>query len=126
MSLPRSGVSLLLGLAALAGAGAGAARAEPPVPGAVTMGETPKPPARPATTGETPRAPPQAAAGSDKEKRARQAMALHDEAWALYEEGRYRAAIDRLEAALRIDPDGRELVYNLALLHEKLADLRDA
>ena len=53
-------------------------------------------------------------------------MALHDEAWVLYEQGRYRAAIDRLEAALLLDPEGRELVYNLALIHEKLADLGDA
>jgi tetratricopeptide (TPR) repeat protein len=53
-------------------------------------------------------------------------MALNDEAWTLYEQGRYRAAIERLEAAVQIDPDGRELVYNLALLHEKLADLEHA
>jgi tetratricopeptide (TPR) repeat protein len=53
-------------------------------------------------------------------------MALHDEAWALYEEGHYRAALERLEAALRVDPEGRELVYNLALLHEKLGHLREA
>jgi tetratricopeptide (TPR) repeat protein len=63
---------------------------------------------------------------SDKEERATQAMALHDEAWALYEDGHYRAAIERLEAALHIDPEGRELVYNLALLHEKLGDLHTA
>ena len=56
----------------------------------------------------------------------KQAMALHDEAWVLYEQGRYRAAVDRLEAALLLDPEGRELVYNLALIHEKLADLGDA
>jgi tetratricopeptide (TPR) repeat protein len=62
----------------------------------------------------------------DKEERAKQAMALHDEAWALYEEGHYRVALERLEAALRIDPEGRELVFNLALLHEKLGDLHEA
>jgi tetratricopeptide (TPR) repeat protein len=62
----------------------------------------------------------------EKDERVKQAMALHDEAWALYEDGRYQAAIERLEAALRIDPDGRELVYNLGLLHEKLGDLHDA
>jgi tetratricopeptide (TPR) repeat protein len=103
MRLLRSGVPLLLGLAAFAAAGG--ASAEPP----------------PAATGEAPRPPP-----ADREQRAKQAMTLHDEAWALYEQGRYRAAIERLEAALRIDPDGRELVYNLALLHEKLADLPEA
>src|SRR5690242_15658561 len=113
MSLPRSGFSLLLGLTTLAAAGA--VQAEPPVPGEpVTPGEasgetpTPRPPG---TLGETPR--------PDRAPRPKKAMALHDEAWALYEEGRYRAAIDRLEAALRLDPDARELVYNLAVLHEK-------
>jgi tetratricopeptide (TPR) repeat protein len=93
MSLARSGLSLLLGLAALAAAAV--ASADPPV-------------------------------AAPREERARQAMALHDEAWVLYEQGRYRAAIGRLEAALLLDPDGRELVYNLALIHEKLADLREA
>jgi hypothetical protein len=63
------------------------------------------------------------AVSPDKAERAKQALALHDEAWALYEEGRYRAAIERLEAALQVDPDGRELVYNVALLHEKLGHL---
>jgi tetratricopeptide (TPR) repeat protein len=72
-----------------------------------------------------PRAAPPASA-PDKEQRQKLAMALHDEAWALYEQGRYHAAIEKLEAALRIDPEGKELVYNLALLHEKLADVPQA
>ncbi len=101
MSLARSGISLLLGLAALAAAAA--ASADPPVKSAA-----PSP------------------AIASHEERAKQAMALHDEALVLYEQGRYRAAIDRLEAALVLDPEGRELVYNLALIHEKLADLDDA
>jgi len=63
---------------------------------------------------------------TERQQRVKQAMALHDEAWVLYAEGHYRAALDRLEAALRIDPEGRELVYNLALIHEKLADLKEA
>src|SRR5262245_54801859 len=117
MSSPRSGVSLLLGLAALAAAGA-------------AWGDTP-----PAPPGDGAAQPPQQqqnqnqkipAVAADREARSRQAGTLHDEAWALYEQGRYRAAIERLEAALRIDPEGRELVYNLALLHEKLADLPEA
>ncbi len=57
---------------------------------------------------------------------ARQAMALHDEAAVLYEQGSYRAAIDKLEAALRLDPKGAELVYNLALIHERLGDFEAA
>lgn len=70
--------------------------------------------------------PPVRALVADKATVAREAMVLHDEAWALYEQGHYRAAIDKLEGALRMDPNGKELVYNLALLHEKLANLRAA
>src|SRR6185312_13789213 len=68
MLLARSGLTLVLGLAALLAAAPAAA--EPP---------------------------------ADKEK---QAVTLHDEAWSLYEQGRYRAAIDKLAAALSIDPHG--------------------
>jgi tetratricopeptide (TPR) repeat protein len=59
-----------------------------------------------------------------KENRNRQARAveLHDEAKALYDRGLYRRAIAKLEAALELDPDGKELVYNLALIHEKLVE----
>lgn len=53
----------------------------------------------------------------------RRAVELHDEARVLYERGEYRAAIARLEAALELDPRGGELVYNLALIHEKLAEV---
>jgi tetratricopeptide (TPR) repeat protein len=94
---PLRPAALLVGLWLLLGAGA--ARAEPP---------------------------PGVRAAAEKESAAKQAMALNDEAWALYEQGRYRAAIDKLEAALRMDPDGKDLVYNLALLHEKLANLKAA
>jgi tetratricopeptide (TPR) repeat protein len=115
MSPPRSSASLLLGLAALAAVADAHADGAPPAPPAAGNDggpARPQPPTKPA--GPAPSAHP------------KEAMTLHDEAWALYEEGRYRAAIERLEAALRIDPDGAELVYNLALLHEKLGDLRDA
>ncbi|MBK8254658.1 MAG: tetratricopeptide repeat protein [Polyangiaceae bacterium] len=63
-----------------------------------------------------------------KEKKDRQerAIALHDEAKALYDRGLYRRAITKLEAALELDPSGKELVYNLAVIHEKLADVDDA
>jgi len=161
MSLARSGLSLLFGLAALAAATAAAA--DPPSPAhdgppGLDGGSAPKPPGldggsaprppgldggsapkpRGLDGGSAPRPPgldggsaprPPDAHGpapTGRDQRAHQAMALHDEAWRLYEEGRYRAAIDRLEAALLLDPEGRELVYNLALIHEKLADIRDA
>jgi tetratricopeptide (TPR) repeat protein len=115
MLLARSGVSLLIGLAALAVAAVAAA--DPPAPDAPTPGGH--------DGGHDGGSAPPLQVATDKD-RARRAMALHDEAWALYEEGRYRAAIEKLEAALTIDPDARELVYNLALLHEKLADVKEA
>jgi tetratricopeptide (TPR) repeat protein len=145
---------LLFGLSALAALGAPAiAWADPPITSASTpSADAPTPPAsippapmpptppaavakpaEPVKIGETAPAllPPGPAAappagGTDRHPRTRQAKALHDEAWTLYAEGRYRAAIERLEAALRIDPEGRELVYNLALIHEKLGDLKEA
>ncbi len=66
----------------------------------------------------------QSVADAAKEKKERQARAveLHDEAKTLYERGLYRRAITKLEAALALDPEGKELVYNLALIHEKLAE----
>jgi tetratricopeptide (TPR) repeat protein len=44
----------------------------------------------------------------------------------LYQLGRYREAIAQLEAALRSDPNGAELLYNLGLVHEKLGDADEA
>jgi tetratricopeptide (TPR) repeat protein len=44
----------------------------------------------------------------------------------LYQLGRYREAIAQLEAALKLDPDGAELLYNLGLIHEKLGDVDEA
>lgn len=63
-------------------------------------------------------------AGEAKEKSERQARAIefHNEAKLLYERGLYRRAIAKLEAAMTLDPEGKELIYNLALIHEKLAE----
>lgn len=44
----------------------------------------------------------------------------------LYQLGRYREAIAQLEAALKLDPKGAELLYNLGLVHEKLGDADEA
>ena len=66
------------------------------------------------------------AVSPEQEARAKQAMALHDEARELHAHGRYRAAITRLEAALALDPQGKELVYNLALIHERLGEVDPA
>jgi len=43
-----------------------------------------------------------------------------------YANGRYREAIEQLEIALRIDPKGAELLYNLGVIHEKLQELDPA
>lgn len=43
-----------------------------------------------------------------------------------YSQGRYRAAIEELEKARELDPNGKDLVYNLALVHEKLGELSEA
>ncbi len=44
----------------------------------------------------------------------------------LYQLGRYREAIAQLEAALKFDPKGAELLYNLGLIREKLGDVDEA
>lgn len=43
-----------------------------------------------------------------------------------YREGHYRAAIAELEAALNLDPASKDLLFNLAVVHEKLGDLDQA
>jgi tetratricopeptide (TPR) repeat protein len=78
------------------------------------LGDPPPPQAPPAASAP---APPLEAA--DREK---QAVAYHDEAKELYAHGQYRAAISKLEAAIALDPEGKELYYNLALIHERLAE----
>jgi tetratricopeptide (TPR) repeat protein len=50
----------------------------------------------------------------------------YDHAKALYKQGSYREAIIELENALKFDASGKELVYNLAVLHEKLGDIDEA
>jgi len=64
--------------------------------------------------------------GREDRRKADQAVKLHDEARALYEAGEYRKAITKLEQAVEIDPEGKELVYNLALIHEKLGEMDPA
>jgi tetratricopeptide (TPR) repeat protein len=43
-----------------------------------------------------------------------------------YRSGKYRLAIDELNLALERDPGGKDLVFNLALVQEKLGDLEGA
>jgi tetratricopeptide (TPR) repeat protein len=44
----------------------------------------------------------------------------------LYQQGAYREAIGELEVALSLDPNGKDLVFNLGVVHEKLGDIDDA
>jgi tetratricopeptide (TPR) repeat protein len=43
-----------------------------------------------------------------------------------YRAGRYHDAIRELDAAFALDPSGKDLAYNLALVHERLGQLREA
>jgi tetratricopeptide (TPR) repeat protein len=50
----------------------------------------------------------------------------YDKARALYAQGAYREALAEFEAAHTLDPNAKDLVYNLGVVHEKLADIDDA
>jgi len=49
-----------------------------------------------------------------------------DRALELYRSGQYREARDELKAAAELDPHGKDLFFNLALVEEKLGDLEAA
>ncbi|HQP34298.1 MAG TPA: tetratricopeptide repeat protein [Polyangiaceae bacterium] len=55
-----------------------------------------------------------------------EAKARFTKAKALYKQGKYRAAVEELEAARALDPEGVDLVYNLAVVHEKMAEIDKA
>ena len=85
----------------------------------VCAAESPSPrPAAPASAAS--------AASAAKDERIKQAKALNEEAEELYSHGQYRAAIAKLEEARKLDPDGKVLVYNLAVAHERLAEFEAA
>lgn len=96
-------IAIVLALAALAG---------------TSLADGPKPQATSAAAA----APSPADEAREKRERQARAVDLHNEAKQLYERGLYRRAITKLEAALALDPGGKELLYNLALIHEKLAE----
>jgi tetratricopeptide (TPR) repeat protein len=54
------------------------------------------------------------------------AQRAYQEALKLYKGGQYRAAIDKLTEARKLDPTATELPYNLGLLYEKVGDLDNA
>ena len=49
-----------------------------------------------------------------------------EKARADYAQGAYREAIAELESAHALDPSAKDLVFNLGVVHEKLADIDDA
>lgn len=49
-----------------------------------------------------------------------------DRALELYRSGRYADALQELEVAAKLDPDGKDLFFNLSLVHEKLGQLPEA
>lgn len=49
-----------------------------------------------------------------------------EKARAFYAQGAYRDAISELEAAHALDPNAKDLVFNLGVVHEKLGDIEDA
>lgn len=49
-----------------------------------------------------------------------------DRGRAYYQQGAYREAIAEFEAAHALDPNAKDLVFNLGVVHEKLADIDDA
>jgi tetratricopeptide (TPR) repeat protein len=50
----------------------------------------------------------------------------YDKARAFYSQGAYREAISEFEAAHSLDPNAKDLVFNLGVVHEKLADIDEA
>ena len=49
-----------------------------------------------------------------------------EKARAFYGQGAYREAITELDAAHTLDPNAKDLVFNLGVVHEKLADIDEA
>lgn len=75
----------------------------------------------PAVSVGTAEAPPPAAPPGDGQARKHFERALE-----LYRAGQYAPALDELQAAAVLDPNGKDLFFNLALVHEKLGQLEQA
>ncbi len=54
------------------------------------------------------------------------ALALHDEAKQLYARGKYNEAVAKLKLAVELDPEAKNLYYNLGLIEEKLGHIDTA
>ena len=127
-----------LPLAVLAGASLGAvvlttelASAEPPAarataPSVRPTNGAPASESAPAGSASTEVSPPAVTTPAPSREALDEARRHFDVALECYSRGRYRDAIAELEAARRLDPSGKDLVYNLALVHEKLGELPQA
>jgi tetratricopeptide (TPR) repeat protein len=73
---------------------------------------------RPVLAQQEPEPPAQGSAAAIEE-----AKVHFERALAAYREGSYEVAIAELERALELDPNGKDLVYNLGLVYEKLGDV---
>ena len=60
------------------------------------------------------------------EARVSDARQHFDRALELYRAGRYAEALIQLESAAELDPNGKDLFFNLSLVHEKLGQLPQA
>jgi tetratricopeptide (TPR) repeat protein len=83
----------------------------------LALGPTPCPPAFAQSTQGS------AAPSGPAKARARQHF---ERARQLYKQGAYREALVELDAAHTLDPVARELVFNLAVIHEKLGNIDEA
>jgi len=68
-------------------------------------------------------APGKPAASAPADDPAALAKAHSERALDAYREGRYERAVKELEHAVELDPEGKDLYYNLGLVHEKLGNL---
>jgi tetratricopeptide (TPR) repeat protein len=64
--------------------------------------------------------------GGGAETSASSARFHFDRALELYRAGKYALALTQLSRAAELDPDGKDLFFNLALVHEKLGQLPQA
>ncbi|XXX71608.1 tetratricopeptide repeat protein [Sorangium sp. So ce134] len=116
-----------LAAASLCAPPAAAAQAPSPAPLGSSVAAPPSQGSAPHGSAQAPAAPPPPSQESaEKRRRIEQATALHDQAQGLYQHGEYRAAIAKLEAAVALDPEGKELIYNLAVIHERLGEIEQA
>jgi len=113
---------LSLFIAAFALLGAAEAKAQSTAPAApVNLAPSSLAPAAPVSP-----VPPPPRVLTDGRASPAQAAEHFERALGWYRSGKYHRALEELEAALERDPEGKDLVFNLALVQEKLGDLDGA